>query len=245
MHGSIMIYLFAVPFAFGLANYIVPLQIGAPDMAFPRLNALGYWLYLFGGITMISGFLTAGGSASFGWFAYAPLSGAVYSPGVGRRPVDRRRRGHEHRRRAHRGEHRDDDLHVARTGHDDVPHADLHVEHAGDERARAAGVPGAHRRAGDAVLATATSIRTSSRRRRRHADSLAAHVLVLRSSRGVHHRLAVLRGRHRGVRGVLAPPGVRLQEPRLRDARDRRPVRRRVGAPHVRDRGGRCCRSSP
>ena len=98
MHGSIMIYLFAVPFAFGLANYIVPLQIGAPDMAFPRLNALGYWLYLFGGLTMISGFLTAGGAASFGWFAYAPLSGAVYSPGVGRRPVDRRRRGHEHRR---------------------------------------------------------------------------------------------------------------------------------------------------
>ena len=52
-------------------------------MAFPRLNALGYWLYLFGGLTMISGFLTASGAASFGWFAYAPLSGAVYSPGVG------------------------------------------------------------------------------------------------------------------------------------------------------------------
>jgi cytochrome c oxidase subunit I len=83
MHGSVMIYLFAVPFAFGLANYIVPLQIGAPDMAFPRLNALGYWMYLFGGTVMISGFLTAGGSASFGWFAYAPLSGATYSPGIG------------------------------------------------------------------------------------------------------------------------------------------------------------------
>ncbi len=83
MHGSIMIYLFAVPFAVGLANYIVPLQIGAPDVAFPRMNALGYWLYLFGGITMISGFLTAGGAASFGWFAYAPLSGATYSPGMG------------------------------------------------------------------------------------------------------------------------------------------------------------------
>ncbi len=69
MHGSVMIYLFAVPFATGLANYIVPLQIGAPDMAFPRLNALGYWMYLFGGTVMISGFLTAGGSASFGWFA--------------------------------------------------------------------------------------------------------------------------------------------------------------------------------
>jgi cytochrome c oxidase subunit 1 len=83
MHGSIMIYLFAVPFGFGLANYIVPLQIGAPDMAFPRLNALGYWMYLFGGTVMVAGFLTAGGSASFGWFAYAPLSGATYSPGIG------------------------------------------------------------------------------------------------------------------------------------------------------------------
>ncbi|MGH9050223.1 MAG: cbb3-type cytochrome c oxidase subunit I, partial [Acidimicrobiia bacterium] len=83
MHGSIMIYLFAVPFGFGLANYIVPLQIGAADMAFPRLNALGYWMYLFGGTVMIAGFLTAGGSASFGWFAYAPLSGATYSPGIG------------------------------------------------------------------------------------------------------------------------------------------------------------------
>ncbi|HMF04765.1 MAG TPA: cytochrome c oxidase subunit I [Acidimicrobiia bacterium] len=83
MHGSIMIYLFVVPLAFGIANYIVPLQIGAPDVAFPRLNALAYWLYLFGGLVMISGFLTASGAANFGWFAYAPLSGATYAPGAG------------------------------------------------------------------------------------------------------------------------------------------------------------------
>jgi cytochrome c oxidase subunit 1 len=83
MHGSIMIYLFVVPFAVGVANYIVPLQIGAPDVAFPRLNALAYWLYLFGGLVMVSGFLTASGAANFGWFAYAPLSGATYAPGVG------------------------------------------------------------------------------------------------------------------------------------------------------------------
>jgi hypothetical protein len=58
MHGSLMLYLFAGPFAFGgLANYVVPLQIGAPDMAFPRLNALSYWLYLTGSITMLLGFL--------------------------------------------------------------------------------------------------------------------------------------------------------------------------------------------
>ena len=84
MHGSLMLYLFAGPFAFGgLANYIVPLQVGAPDMAFPRLNALSYWLYLTGSITMLMGFFVAGGAASFGWVAYAPLSSAVNSPGAG------------------------------------------------------------------------------------------------------------------------------------------------------------------
>jgi cytochrome c oxidase subunit 1 len=84
MHGSLMLYLFAGPFAFGgLANYIVPLQVGAPDMAFPRLNALSYWLYLGGSLTMLSGFLVAGGAASFGWVAYAPLSNATNSPGAG------------------------------------------------------------------------------------------------------------------------------------------------------------------
>jgi len=83
MHGSIMMFLFAGPFAFGLANYLVPLQIGAPDMAFPRLNALSYWLYLGGGLTMVSGFLTSRGAAAFGWFAYAPLSDAIHSPGAG------------------------------------------------------------------------------------------------------------------------------------------------------------------
>ncbi|MDA8185686.1 MAG: cytochrome c oxidase subunit I [Acidimicrobiales bacterium] len=84
MHGALMIYLFVGPFAFGgLANYIVPLQVGAPDMAFPRLNALSYWLYLGGTITMLMGFFTAGGAASFAWVAYAPLSSAVHSPGAG------------------------------------------------------------------------------------------------------------------------------------------------------------------
>ncbi len=84
IHGSLMLYLFAGPFAFGgLANYIVPLQVGAPDMAFPRLNALSYWLYLTGGLTMISSFLVVGGAADFGWVAYAPLSDAVNSPGAG------------------------------------------------------------------------------------------------------------------------------------------------------------------
>ncbi len=83
LHGTVMMFLFATPFGFGLANYFVPLHIGAPDMAFPRLNALSYWMYLTGGLIVIAGYLTAGGSAAFGWTAYAPLSDAVRSPGPG------------------------------------------------------------------------------------------------------------------------------------------------------------------
>jgi cytochrome c oxidase subunit 1 len=83
MHGSIMMFLFAVPMAFGLANYLVPLHLGAPDMAFPRLNALSYWLFLGGGLTMLAGFMTSKGAAAFGWTAYTPLSDAVRSPGAG------------------------------------------------------------------------------------------------------------------------------------------------------------------
>ncbi|HEY8523564.1 MAG TPA: cytochrome c oxidase subunit I [Acidimicrobiales bacterium] len=83
MHGSIMLFLFLGPFGFGLANYFVPLHIGARDMAFPRLNALSYWFYLFGGITMLTGFLTADGAADFGWTGYTPLSDIIRSPGVG------------------------------------------------------------------------------------------------------------------------------------------------------------------
>ncbi|HRA43782.1 MAG TPA: cytochrome c oxidase subunit I [Phycicoccus sp.] len=83
MHGTIMLLLFATPLFAGFANAIMPLQIGAPDVSFPRLNMLSYWLYLFGGLIAIGGFLTPGGAAAFGWFAYAPLSDVSYSPGLG------------------------------------------------------------------------------------------------------------------------------------------------------------------
>ncbi|MGW5684772.1 aa3-type cytochrome oxidase subunit I [Nonomuraea sp. NPDC003754] len=83
MHGTIMLLMFATPLFAGFANELMPLQIGAPDVAFPRLNMVSYWLYLFGSIIAVSGFLTPNGAASFGWFAYTPLSNAISSPGVG------------------------------------------------------------------------------------------------------------------------------------------------------------------
>ncbi|MCZ6545982.1 MAG: cytochrome c oxidase subunit I [Chloroflexi bacterium] len=75
MHGSVMIFLFLIPVTQGFMNYVVPLQIGALDMAFPRINALSYWVYLFGGILIATGFLFDGGSAAAGWTAYAPIAG--------------------------------------------------------------------------------------------------------------------------------------------------------------------------
>ena len=83
MHGTIMLFLFATPLFAAFANAIMPLQIGAPDVSFPRLNLLGYYLYLVGSLIVVAGFLTPDGAASFGWFAYAPLSNAVNSPTVG------------------------------------------------------------------------------------------------------------------------------------------------------------------
>ncbi|MGO2035596.1 MAG: aa3-type cytochrome oxidase subunit I [Brevibacterium sp.] len=83
MHGTLMLLMFATPLFAGFANVIMPLQIGAPDVAFPRLNAFAFWLYLFGSIVAISGFLTPQGAASFGWTAYAPLSNTTFTPGAG------------------------------------------------------------------------------------------------------------------------------------------------------------------
>ena len=67
MHGTTMIFLVVVPFWAGLANYLVPLMIGAHDMAFPRLNALSYWLFLFGGLILYSSWFAAGGASAAGW----------------------------------------------------------------------------------------------------------------------------------------------------------------------------------
>ncbi|WP_241200474.1 cbb3-type cytochrome c oxidase subunit I, partial [Streptomyces sp. ADI92-24] len=83
MHGTIMLLMFATPLFAGFTNWMMPLQIGAPDVAFPRLNMFAYWLYLFGSVLAVAGFLTPDGAADFGWFAYSPLTDAVHSPGIG------------------------------------------------------------------------------------------------------------------------------------------------------------------
>jgi cytochrome c oxidase subunit 1 len=87
MHGTTMVFFVGMPILFGFGNYLVPLMIGARDMAFPRLNAFSFWISAFGGILLYysyvggSGLYGAGSAPDVGWFAYAPLTARVFSPG--------------------------------------------------------------------------------------------------------------------------------------------------------------------
>ncbi|EQB05514.1 hypothetical protein L288_12780 [Sphingobium quisquiliarum P25] len=81
MHGSIMMFLFAIPMFEGLAMYMLPKLLGTRDLAFPRLSAYGWWCYLFGGSLLILSLLL-GVAPDSGWFMYTPLSSKPYSPGI-------------------------------------------------------------------------------------------------------------------------------------------------------------------
>ncbi|MET4701732.1 cytochrome c oxidase subunit I+III [Constrictibacter sp. MBR-5] len=82
VHGTAMMFLFAIPAVEGVAIYFVPLMIGARDLAFPRLSAFGYYIYLIGG-TVFFASLFVGMAPAAGWFNYVPLSGPEYAEGRG------------------------------------------------------------------------------------------------------------------------------------------------------------------
>ena len=76
MHATTMVFLVIMPAAAAFTNYFLPILIGARDVAFPRLNALSYWIYIFGGLFLTISFFV-GGAPDGGWFGYAPLSTQV------------------------------------------------------------------------------------------------------------------------------------------------------------------------
>lgn len=81
LHGTVMMFLFAIPMLEGLAIYLLPKMLGARDLAFPRVTAYGYWCYLLGG-TIVVGSLLFGVAPDSGWFMYTPLSSKPYTPGI-------------------------------------------------------------------------------------------------------------------------------------------------------------------
>ncbi len=82
MHGTVMMFLFAIPVLEGLAIYLIPKMIGARDLVFPRITSFGYYCYLFGGIIVMSS-LVLGVAPDSGWFMYTPLSSSEFAPGPG------------------------------------------------------------------------------------------------------------------------------------------------------------------
>ncbi len=81
MHGTVMMFLFAVPIVEAFAVMLLPAMLGARDMPFPRLSSLGYWSYAIGGMLVFAS-LFIGAAPDGGWFMYPPLTGAQYSPGI-------------------------------------------------------------------------------------------------------------------------------------------------------------------
>ena len=82
MHGTLMMFLFALPILEGGAMYLIPKMVGARDLPFPRLGAMGYYCYLFGGLIILSS-LALSVAPDSGWFMYTPLSSSTFSPGPG------------------------------------------------------------------------------------------------------------------------------------------------------------------
>ncbi|MCW5622498.1 MAG: cytochrome c oxidase subunit I, partial [Burkholderiales bacterium] len=81
MHGSMMMFLFAVPVVEAVAVYLIPGMLGARDLPFPRLSAYAYWAYAIGGVIFFCS-LFFGLAPDTGWFMYTPLSSAGFSPGI-------------------------------------------------------------------------------------------------------------------------------------------------------------------
>ena len=244
MHGTIMLLLFATPLFFGFGNVVMPLQIGSPDVAFPRLNMFSYWLFLFGGLIAASGFLTPSGAADFGWTAYTPLSNAVRSPGVG-------------------GDLWMMGLWMAGLG--TILGAVNFITTIICMRA-----PGMTMfrmpifvwntmvtsllvLIAFPILAGALLSLEADRKIGAHvfdavhggADPVAAPVLVLRASRGLHHRAAVLRHHHRDPAGVQPQADLRLRRPGRARRSASRSSRSPCGRTTCSSPARSTCRSSP
>ena len=80
MHGTVMMFLFAVPVVEAIGVLLLPNMLGARDLPFPRLSAYAFWAYLIGG-TVFFGSLFFGQAPDGGWFMNPPLTSSKYSPG--------------------------------------------------------------------------------------------------------------------------------------------------------------------
>ncbi len=231
MHGTTMVFLFVVPVLAGFGNYFVPLMIGARDMAFPRLNALSFWLLVFGGDRLLRVDLLRA----------APGRLDLLRPALRRRLSAERRRGRVDLPdppvrplvAGRRDQLRGHDPQHAREGHGLGPDAAVRVDdprlQLPADRGAAGGRGGGH----DAAHRPPLRHRLLRPHRRRRPDAVAAPVLVLRPPRGLHHDPAGVRDHLRDPAGVRPQADLRLQGDRGGHGGHRVPRPAGVGAPHV------------
>ena len=221
MHGTTMIFLVVMPLLVGFATYMVPLMIGARDMAFPRLNALSFWVQIFGGLMLYFSFATSGIKAARrrqDGSAYAPLSETAYSYGPGVNywilgllgiGVGTLTAG----------------INLIATiislrapGMTYPAPAAVRLDDADNRLPDRRGDAGAQCGPGDAACRPAAQRAFLSCRHRRLGGAVAALLLDLRPSRGLHHGAAGLRNHLGGHPGVLAQTDLRLRLRRRVDA---------------------------
>ena len=166
MHGVTMIFLVVMPLGAAFMNYLMPLQIGARDVAFPRLNALSFWVFLFGGIFLNTSWLL-GGAPDGGWFAYAPNTNPIFSPSHG---MDFYAIGLQITGIASLGRRHQPDRHghqPAGAGHEPLQDAGVHVDGPGHAVPAGLRHAGHHRRRCSCSASTGSSTPTSSTSRPR------------------------------------------------------------------------------
>ena len=235
MHGTTMVFLALMPLSSAFFNFLIPLQVGARDVAFPRLNAFSFWVFLFGGLLLNASFLF-GGAPDGGWFGYANLTSTHLLAGhadrlLGVRPAGARRVVDRLGAELHRHDHQ-----PPGARHEVHAHAAVHLDDADHLVPAHPVVPGDHDRARDADVRPHLRHRVLQPGDGRRRPAVAAPVLDLRPSRGLHPDPAGVRRDQRGDPDLLAEDAVRLPVHRLFGDPDRLPRLRRVGAPHVRDR---------
>ena len=244
MHGTTMVFFVGMPMLLGFGNYLIPLMLGARDMAFPRLNAFSFWISLFGGLLLYysvvggDGLYGAGTAPDVGWFAYAPLTSKVFSPGHSAGLLDAGRAPQRHRFRGHRAEHRNHDAVPAMPRHEADEHAAAGVAVPCDRLPDPGGSQSVDRSADHAVprpLSWGTLLRYAGGRLCRAVDAL---LLDLRASRGVHPGAACVCLRERDHSGVLAQGHLRISRHGHCNGGHRLHQPERVGAPHVYGRPG-------
>ena len=237
MHGLIMVFGAIMPAFVGFANWQIPMMIGAPDMAFARLNNWSFWLLPFAASLLVISFFTPGGAPGVGWTLYAPLTVqmgvgmdltifAVHLLGMssilGSINIITTI------------------LNMRAPGHDADAHAAVLLDLADHRLPAGGGDAGAGGRGDHVAHRPPFRHLVLQRRGRRRPGAVPAHLLVLRPSRGLHHRAARLRRGLAGDPGVLEEAAVRLRLDGLRHLGDRDPVVHRLGAPHVHGRACRC-----